>query len=87
MIATTSYDLQLARLGEAIAADGLAPYEGELASVAARARRHMVRPVAVDVLLDCTAPSVVRERAFALVAMALTAVGTFEPTGSLARVA
>lgn len=87
MTATTTYDQQLARLGEAIAAEGIARYEGELASLAARARRHLVRPVAVEVLLDRTAPTVVRERAFALVAMALSAVGTFEPTGSLARVA
>lgn len=87
MTVTTTYEQQLARLGEAIAAAGVGRFENELAALATRARRHVVNPVAVEVLLDRSAPEVVRERAFSIVARGLVAAGTYEPTGELARVA
>ena len=83
----TTYEQQLARLGEAIAADGAGRYEAELASLAARARRANVSPAASGVLADRDAPSVVRERAFAVLCVALAAAGSFEPTGEVARTA
>jgi hypothetical protein len=87
MTVTTTYEQQLARLGEAIAAAGVGRFESELAGLASRARRHVVSPAAVEVLLDRSAPDVVRERAFAVVARGLVAAGSYEPTGELARVA
>ncbi len=82
----TTFDQQLARLGEAIAADGVAGYEAEVAALAARARRAQVARAAAEVLADRAAPAVVRERAFAVVSRFLTLAGTFEPTGDVAVV-
>jgi chorismate mutase len=86
MTETTPFDQQLARLGEAIATDGVARYEAELAALAARARRAHVARAAAEVLADRTAPTVVRERAFAVVSRFLTLAGTFEATGDVAIV-
>lgn len=83
----TTYDKQLARLGEAIAAEGFGRHEAEVAAAAARARRSNVAPVAAGVLADRTAPRVVRERAYARVCLALSAVRPFEPTGPVALTA
>jgi len=80
----TTYDQQLARLGEAIAAEGVGRFEAEVAAAAARARRSNVAHVAAGVLADRSAPEVVRERAFALVCLALSAIRSFEPTGPVA---
>ncbi len=87
MTVTTTYEQQLARLGEAIAAAGVGRFETELAAMGLRARRSLVSPVAVEILLDRSAPEVVRLRAFSVVARGLATAGTFEPTGELARVA
>jgi hypothetical protein len=56
------------------------------ATSAARTRAN-VSPAAAGVLADRDAPSVVRERAFAVLCVALAAAGSFEPTGEVARTA
>jgi len=83
----TTFEQQLARLGEAIAADGLAGHEAEVAAVVARARRGRAALTATDVLADRSAATVVRERAFAVVCVALGALRSFEPTGPVALTA
>jgi hypothetical protein len=77
----STFEQQLARLGESIAAHGVGRFEAELTALAARARRVRPGSVALDVLLDRAAPAVVRERAFAHVCRALVAAGSGEPTG------
>ena len=81
---TSTFGYQLARLGEAITADGIEHYEAEIATLAARARRARTADVAAGVLVDRTAPTVVRERAFALVCRALSRL-VLAPTGPVAR--
>ena len=82
-----TYEQQLARLGEAIAADGMGRHEVEVAAVAARARRTRVAPAATDVMVDRSAAGVLRERAYGVVCVALAAAVTFEPTGPVALTA
>ena len=62
---------ELALLGEAITRDGVGAHEPALAKLASTARSLGVRPAAAGVLADPTAPEVVRERAFSVVAAAL----------------
>jgi hypothetical protein len=64
----------LARLGEGIAECGLAAFQSEIDALARFARRHGLAPVAAKVLTDPRSPSVARERAFAVVASAVTRV-------------
>ena len=55
-----------------VARDGVASHRRELAALGARAVAVGIQPGAASVLLDPGAPDVVRERAFAVVARALT---------------
>jgi hypothetical protein len=63
----------LADLGNDIAEQGIARFEDQIADLATTARTHRVAPHAVDAMVDPSAPTVVRERAFAVVAVALAA--------------
>ena len=83
----STYEQKLARLGEAIAADGMGRHEVELAAVAARARRSRIAPAATEVMVDRNASGVLRERAYAVVCVALAAAAPFEPTGPVALTA
>ena len=58
-------------LGRRITDDGIAAHGDALAAVAHTAMALGVRPGAAAALLDPTTPDVVRERAFAVVAMGL----------------
>lgn len=58
---------RIIRLGEVIAREGVGAASVELLLLAHDARDAGVEPVLVDVMIDETIPSVVRERAFALV--------------------
>ncbi len=60
-------------LAWAISVDGIASHANELRTVAGTARRVGVCSSLVDVLLDVAAPEVARERAFGMIAVALSA--------------
>ena len=62
----------LADLGNDIAEQGIARFEDRIADLATIARTHRVARHAVDAMADRNAPSVVRERAFAVVSVAVT---------------
>jgi hypothetical protein len=53
-----------------VAADGVAPHEAAVRSLADRAVAAGAAPVVAQVALDATAPPAVRERAFGLLARA-----------------
>jgi hypothetical protein len=72
MGATTSLSTDFEQLTWAVAEDGPAAHELELAQVARAAREAGVRLVAAEVLADRTAPAVVRHRALARVVAGLT---------------
>lgn len=63
---------ELDRLAAAIASDGIAVHEAAVTELLAVARPAGVCPTLIDVLGDAAAPAVARERAFGLVALALT---------------
>ena len=63
----------LADLGNDIAEQGIARFEDQIAHLATTARTRCVAPHAVDAMVDRSAPVVVRERAFAVVAVAVAA--------------
>lgn len=71
MNATAAQRDRIIRMGEAIARDGVAATGVDVLLLAHDARDHGVDEVAIDVLVDESAPSVVRERAFGRVASAL----------------
>ena len=64
--------LELDRLAHGIDRDGLVAHERDAEMLAGRARDLQLAPVAVDVLLDHDEKTVVRERAFLRVTMALS---------------
>lgn len=70
---------ELDRLAHGIDRDGIAAHEGDAEMLARRARMLQVAPVAVDVLLDHDEKTVVRERAFLRVTMALSRTSRREP--------
>lgn len=63
--------IDLGRLGEALAADGLTPWEDQLRTIASVARTFGQGSPALDVLVDDQAPEVARYRAYLLVASRL----------------
>ena len=71
--------LELDRLAHGIDRDGIVAHERDAAMLAGRARALHVAPVAVDVLLDYDEKTVVRERAFLRVTMALSRSGARQP--------
>lgn len=71
--------LDLDRLAHGIDRDGIVAHERDAEMLAGRARALDIAPVAVDVLLDHDEKTVVRERAFLRVTMALSRTGRREP--------
>jgi hypothetical protein len=69
----------LSELGLRIVDDGPTAHHDELVALARLAHEHLVAPASAAVLADRDAPSVVRQRAFAVVAAALTAVSGPRP--------
>src|SRR5690606_8408078 len=71
-----------------IAEEGIAAHEPSLAALVAAARTAGIAHTALDVLADTGAPEVARQRAFGLVASALTATSEAdrvrEPVGTAA---
>jgi hypothetical protein len=75
---TTDTTPDLDRIGLTIDRAGLAAVPASLLDdLVLTARRHQLRPVATSILADPRAPTVVRERAFGLVA---SAIGTIART-------
>lgn len=64
-------------LGNDIAVQGIARFEDRIADLAKTARTHRVATHAVTAMIDVKAPTVVRERAFAVVC---AAVARLRPT-------
>ena len=75
----------LQSLGQRVAAAGVDVDPQALTALATTAQAHGVTPVVVDVLLDRTAPSNVRLRAFERVTCSLT--GRLQTRASVAAVA
>lgn len=77
---TATTAAQLDELAAAVAADGAAAHESALRRLATAVRTVLAptrrTAVAVDVMLDPSAPDVVRSRAFGLVSAALVAADT-----------
>jgi hypothetical protein len=73
----------LTDLGLRIVEDGPTAHHDELVALARLAREHLVAPASAGVLADRDAPTVVRQRAFAVVAAALAALSG--PTPGFAR--
>ena len=83
MNATAAQLDRIIRMGEVIARNGIAAAGVDVLLLAHDARDHGVDEIVIDVLVDETAPAVVRERAFGRVASALISTLDRQSTVSL----